>query len=290
MRLRKDGTPYAPRRPCAHDPRNPRLDLVHGPHDRMPEPIVDGCERMREFYRKPQLLPSLNKRLKKDGRERRSERRESLALMGQELLMHTDRKTWRIGNYGGEVDGGRAVLSYAQNMQVHLRRAQRAIEHFTAAGYLAHVFDKKGRAVASITDYAGRRYLGQKRIEKGDDYEGLPAEREWTAKGLDELGILGVLKPERDAHRRAARAAAEEAAALSAAAQRQRADDQQREYRRRAHIRQAPKAPALPEEDVKGELELTRAIYEAARAAGQPIGLAEARTEARRRRGTGPPE
>jgi hypothetical protein len=285
-RARKDG--------CEHDPRNPRLHLVNGPHAGMPEPIVEACARARDFFRRPSLLPSLNKRLKKKPRERRSERKEAHALIIQELLIHTDMKTWRIGNYGGDRNSGRPVLSYVRNARLNLRRGQRALEELTTnAGYLCHSFDSKGRAVAVVTDYAGRRYLGQKRIEKGDkDYEGLPAEREWTAKGLDELGVLAVFKAARAATRKAARDAAEAAAKLSADAQREQAADQQREYRRRAHIRQAPRpAPLLAEEEVKATHELAREIFEASAAAGAPISISSAIMEARRRRSsTGPPE
>ena len=275
---------------CDHDPRNPRLHLVNGPHGGMPAPLVEACARARDFYARPALLPTLNRHLKKAKRERRSERREALALMIQELLMHTDRKTWRIGNYGAKVTAGRAVRSYARNMAVNLRRAERTIEELTAQGFLCHSFDKKGRAVAAVTDYAGRKYLGQKRIQKDDEYEALAAEREWTAKGLDELGILAELKAERDGHRKAARAAAEQRKALSDRAQRQHGADQQREYRRRAHIRQAPQPAALPEAEVKAVHELAGSIFAEASAAGQPITLAQAFEEARRRRGTGPPE
>jgi hypothetical protein len=256
----------------------------------MPAPIVDACARARDFYRRPSLLPSLNKGLKKAPRERRSERREAYVLGLQELLMHTDVKTWRIGNYGGQAYAGRAVKTYARNMAVSPRRAERMLEDLTKRGYLRHTFDKKGRAVACVTDYAGRRYLGQKRIESDGNYEALAAEREWTAKGLEELAILAELKAARDATRKAARLAAEEKASLAASAARQRADDQQREFRRRARIRGAPKPAPLPEVDVKATHQLAYDIFTAAKETATPLTLAEAYTEARRRRGTGPPE
>jgi hypothetical protein len=292
--IRRDGTRYENK--CSHDPKRPKLVLVNGPHAGMPNTIRELCAIGRDYFDKPHTFPALKNRLKKVGRLRRSERREAICLMLQELGMHTDLQSWQIGTVdgSGHVTSGRAIAQYMKNTGLKRRRVTRAIKDLVEAGYLLFDLDKKGKkAIAAVTDWKGRTYWGQQRIKKLNEagevigYEALPARREWTAKFFDEAGLLKAFTTPRDEARAARRAAAKEHEELTARHRREAGSRQKSAFRRQAHIASAPKQPPLVEaDDAKATLQLAQAIL----SDNPELGLRGAMDAARARRGTGPPE
>lgn len=287
--VRRDGSRYTTK--CNHNPRQPQLDLRNPPHAGMPHPIVAFCDRAAAFYDDPRNFQTLKRCLKNETRVVRSQRREAICLLLQELGMHTDLATWRIRDFINGRERGRAVAQYAKATGLKRRRVERALHDLVEAGYLLYVWDegKKPKAVAAISDYRDRLYYGQKRIEKKTEggnveYEALSAVREWTARAFIDAELLDDFKGPRDAARALLKkeaAAAQKATEAAAADERLRARS---EVRRRARISTAPQQP--PEADEKSVHQLAAAIL-----ADQPqLGLAGAVVEARRRLGTGPPE
>ncbi len=290
--VRRDGSRYTTK--CNHNPRQPQLELRNPPHAGMPHPIVAFCDRAADFYDDPRNFQTLKRCLKNKKRDVRSQRREAICLLLQELGMHTDLATWRIRDFINGRERGRAVAQYAKATGLKRRRVERALSDLVEAGYLLYVWDegKKPKAVAAISDYRDRLYYGQKRIEKktdgGIEYESLSAVREWNARAFIDAELLEEFKGPRDAARAALK---KEAAANQKATEAAAADERLRtrsEYRRRARLSTAPQQPPEPKEaDEKSVHQLAAVIL-----ADEPaLGLAGAVVEARRRlRGTGPPE
>jgi hypothetical protein len=177
---------------CGHDPRNPRLSppapIKTGPGG-LPRILSLAAERAKEWFYHPGKCPALN--LHPD-RQTRSERREACQVVIETLLKRLDLAALQIGlptPAQGFIDlDMKTIVSESGLGQ---RRCERAIAALKEAGF--------------VTVKQPRR-----RNEEGA-YIGLRAIRLFTEKFFDWLGLLPMLKRERD---RASKALRKRAAKL----------------------------------------------------------------------------
>ncbi len=116
---------------CGHSPENPRLELVKdvvSPGKALPGILTELKERVKRYYSKPAVIPSLRNASKSpQGRQQRSERREACLLLLAAIISFTDLVSLRCGvptksgfmpltlNYLGEYTG------------LNMRRLERAM-------------------------------------------------------------------------------------------------------------------------------------------------------------------
>jgi len=123
---------------CGHQPDSPRLGLIR-PADskRRPGILIELQERIRRYYRSPNVLPSLrNAHKSKQGRQQRSERREACLLLQAAILEHTDLVSLRCGvpTPSGFIS---LTLPYLVKITgLHPRRAERAMADLKTANLI----------------------------------------------------------------------------------------------------------------------------------------------------------
>lgn len=120
-------------------------------HKQRPRILTELTSRLRDYYRNPALLPTLNA-ANGSTRDQRSERREAcLALLGA-MIHYTDLVTLRIGRPAGSDFSGLTLDYLADRARIPLRRAQRACHDLVAAGVI-----KVHRVCEQV---AGDRFIG----------------------------------------------------------------------------------------------------------------------------------
>lgn len=142
-----------PRRPksgnrCGHDPERPRLFTAPKHHANRPLILRRIGERIRDYFRDPSTLPTLNA-ANRSARQQRSERREACCALLQALMHYMDLVTLRVGI--PQADGGMAgipmetkrdaegralVIGLAERAGLTVRRAWRAIADLKKAGII----------------------------------------------------------------------------------------------------------------------------------------------------------
>lgn len=120
---------------CGHDPAAPRFFEVPADHKARPGILSELIRRILDYYKRPNLLPTLNY-ANGTSRQQRSERREGcIALIGA-LVHYVDLKTLRVGvpvRYSRAMRG-LSMETLAQRAGINLRRAERAMADLVAAG------------------------------------------------------------------------------------------------------------------------------------------------------------
>lgn len=125
---------------CGHSPESPRLELVKpvvAPGKALPGILTELQVRVKRYYSKPTVLPSLrNASGSKQGRQQRSERREACLLLQNAIIAHTDLVSLRCGipTAGGFLS---LTLNYLVDYTgLHMRRAERAMADLKAANLI----------------------------------------------------------------------------------------------------------------------------------------------------------
>lgn len=175
--------PYVPRinsggNFCGHQPDAPRLELVKPTTDkRRPEILRRLQERIRQYYRSPRYIPSLNA-ANGSTRQQRSERREACLLLLTAILEYTDLASLRCGvpTSAGFIS---LTLDYlVQYTGLHMRRAERAMADLKRANLLT---------------------VSQARqLQDDGTWKGLPAVRAVNSALFGAFGMLERLKHERE--------------------------------------------------------------------------------------------
>lgn len=119
---------------CGHDRNHPRFTLVKCAVGNLPNILQELMKRLRDFYWKPDKIPSLKN--KNRDRSIRSERRESCLLMLSALLKYCDLASLRCGHPTDDGFVGVRVTRLAEDAGLTLRRAERAIDDLKVAGIL----------------------------------------------------------------------------------------------------------------------------------------------------------
>lgn len=142
---RKRSRPYVPRvnhggNYCGHSPESPRLGLakdVVNPGKSLPGILIELQERVKRYYSKPTVIPSLrNANKSAKGRQQRSERREACLLLLTAIVSFTDLVSLRCG-----VPTKNGFMSLTLNYLVdytglHMRRAERAMADLKRANLI----------------------------------------------------------------------------------------------------------------------------------------------------------
>ncbi len=177
---------------CGHDPKNPRLSpltpIPTGPGG-LPRILSLAAEKAKEWFYHPDKCPALN--LHPD-RRTRSERREACQVVLETLLKHLDLASLQVGlptPAQGFIDLDMKTIVAESGLGQ--RRCERAIAVLKEAGFLK---------------VAQPRHLNAEGA-----YVGLRAIRVLTEKFFDWLGLLPMLKKERE---RASQALRRQAARL----------------------------------------------------------------------------
>jgi hypothetical protein len=167
---------------CGHTVDEPR-PYVEPPHlsDR-PFPAIIGkiMDRIREYYDKPSILPTLNAANGSD-RQQRSERREACVSLFCAMVQYLDLITLRCGRpteAAGDAFSGITLPKLARLAGLTQRRAERACRDLVRAGLVK---------VHRIAHAAGDA-----------EWVGLAAIRSIPAKVFDALGIGLAVKRERE--------------------------------------------------------------------------------------------
>lgn len=125
---------------CGHSPETPRLELVYdvvSPGKALPGILTELKERVKRYYIKPAVLPSLrNANHNPGGRQQRSERREACLLMLAVIVSYTDLVSLRCG-----VPTKHGFMSLTLDYLVeytglHMRRAERAMADLKRANLI----------------------------------------------------------------------------------------------------------------------------------------------------------
>ena len=134
--------PYVPRLNgggnfCGHRPDVPRLELVKPTTNKnRPKILTELQSRIRQYYRAPRYIPSLNS-ANGSKRQQRSERREACLLMQTAILEYTDLASLRCGvpTAAGFMS---LTLDYlVQYTGLGMRRAERAIADLKKANVIS---------------------------------------------------------------------------------------------------------------------------------------------------------
>jgi hypothetical protein len=119
---------------CGHDPLNPRFLKSKGslPH------FIKRCHKALEsFYYTPDKYLPVLRHINSEAHAQRSERRESISLVGQVLVSHLNLEDLQVGT---PMDNGETLPAQAtyicQKAGVRGKRAYRAIKDMIKAGYL----------------------------------------------------------------------------------------------------------------------------------------------------------
>lgn len=121
---------------CGHRPDAPRLELVKPTTDKVrPKILTELQGRVRQYYRAPRYIPSLNA-ANGSKRQQRSERREACLLLLNAILEFTDLASLRCG-----VPTSAGFLSLTldylvQYTGMNMRRAERAMADLKRANLL----------------------------------------------------------------------------------------------------------------------------------------------------------
>lgn len=121
---------------CGHQPDAPRLALVKPTTGKnRPKILTELQARVRQYYRAPRYIPSLNS-ANGSKRQQRSERREACLLLLSAILEYTDLASLRCGvpTSSGFIS---LTLDYlVQYTGLHMRRAERAMADLKRANIL----------------------------------------------------------------------------------------------------------------------------------------------------------
>ncbi|HEK2572444.1 TPA: hypothetical protein SMT25_005598 [Pseudomonas aeruginosa] len=121
---------------CGHRPDAPRLELVKPSTDKTrPKILAELQSRVRQYYRSPRYIPSLNA-ANGSRRQQRSERREACLLLLNAILEFTDLSSLRCGvpTSAGFIS---LTLDYlVQYTGMNMRRAERAMADLKRANLL----------------------------------------------------------------------------------------------------------------------------------------------------------
>lgn len=121
---------------CSHQPTSPRLELVKPTTDKArPKILVELQSRVRQYYKAPRYIPSLNA-ANGSRRQQRSERREACLLLLSAILEFTDLASLRCGvpTSAGFMS---LTLDYlVQYTGLNMRRAERAMADLKRANLL----------------------------------------------------------------------------------------------------------------------------------------------------------
>jgi hypothetical protein len=121
---------------CGHQPDAPRLELVKPSTDKTrPKILAELQSRVRQYYRSPRYIPSLNA-ANGSRRQQRSERREACLLLLNAILEFTDLASLRCGvpTSAGFIS---LTLDYlVQYTGMNMRRAERAMADLKRANLL----------------------------------------------------------------------------------------------------------------------------------------------------------
>lgn len=121
---------------CGHQPDAPRLELVKPTTDKIrPKLLAELQGRVRQYYRAPRYIPSLNA-ANGSKRQQRSERREACLLLLSAILEFTDLASLRCGvpTSAGFIS---LTLDYlVQYTGLGMRRAERAMADLKNANLL----------------------------------------------------------------------------------------------------------------------------------------------------------
>ena len=121
---------------CGHQPDAPRLELVRPTTDKIrPKILAELQGRVRQYYRAPRYIPSLNS-ANGSKRQQRSERREACLLLLNAILEFTDLTSLRCGvpTSAGFIS---LTLDYlVQYTGMNMRRAERAMADLKRANLL----------------------------------------------------------------------------------------------------------------------------------------------------------
>ena len=122
---------------CGHQPDAPRLELVKPTTNKnRPKILTELQSRIRQYYRAPRYIPSLNS-ANGSKRQQRSERREACLLMQIAILEYTDLASLRCGvpTAAGFMS---LTLDYlVQYTGLGMRRAERAIADLKKANVIS---------------------------------------------------------------------------------------------------------------------------------------------------------
>ncbi|SMF97823.1 hypothetical protein SAMN02949497_4792 [Methylomagnum ishizawai] len=143
----KPGRPKSGNR-CGHDPQRPRPFEPPKNHANRPLILRRIIERIRDYFRDPSTLPTLNA-ANRSARQQRTERREACCSLLGALMHYTDLVTLRVGipQADGSMAGipmetkrdaeGRAlVIGLAERAGLTVRRAWRSIADLKRAGII----------------------------------------------------------------------------------------------------------------------------------------------------------
>lgn len=111
---------------CGHQPDAPRLELKPTTNKTRPKILAELQSRVRQYYRAPRYIPSLNA-ANGSKRQQRSERREACLLLQNAILEYTDLASLRCGvpTSAGFIS---LTLDYlVQYTGLSMRRAERAM-------------------------------------------------------------------------------------------------------------------------------------------------------------------
>ena len=121
---------------CGHKPDAPRLELVRTTTDKQRPKILGVLqERIRQYYRSPRFIPSLNAANGSD-RQQRSERREACLLMIDAILEYTDLVSLRCGVPTATGFMSLTLDYLVQYTGLNMRRAERALADLKKANLL----------------------------------------------------------------------------------------------------------------------------------------------------------
>jgi hypothetical protein len=121
---------------CGHQPDAPRLELVKPTTNKTrPKILTELQSRIRQYYRAPRYIPSLNA-ANGSTRQQRSERREACLLLQNAILEYTDLASLRCGvpTSAGFIS---LTLDYlVQYTGLNIRRAERAMADLKKANLI----------------------------------------------------------------------------------------------------------------------------------------------------------
>lgn len=162
---------------CGHQPDAPRLELVKpSTLNNRPKILQRLQEEVRQYYRSPSRLPSLNA-ANRSKRQQRSERREACILVLNAILEYTDLASLRCGV---PTSSGFQSLTFeflAQFTGMGLRRIERAVA------------DLKFGNILTVSQ--------PRQLQEDGSYKGLAAVKAVNSLLFGAFGLLKWLKHER---------------------------------------------------------------------------------------------
>ncbi len=169
---------------CGHVPGTPRFFRPPDHHKPRPSTLEKAICQFKDVYRQPKRFLKKLVTVHKNGRQKRSERREAVTSVAQVLLHYLELSTLRVGFYTDPDQFKALDLKYiAQKAGISFLRAQRAIADLVKAGYIkvSRQFNKKEDGsfdgLASI-----RRIAIQFFMDLGINMQQLAFERDWKRK------------------------------------------------------------------------------------------------------------